>query len=89
MAEKEKGLAIEKACRDAYDKFMKLGKDEYVGILSKLQYLIVSYNADKNPVGLYEVGAEALALLNSIKAKKPNAVAKKLIDDLEKALTEQ
>ncbi|MCS6966995.1 MAG: hypothetical protein RMJ44_09255 [Cytophagales bacterium] len=87
--EKIPGERIEKACRQAHAKFMKLGKEQYAGILSKLEYLITSYNADKNPIGLYEVGAEALAMLKEIKAKRPNAVAKKLLDELEAALAEK
>jgi hypothetical protein len=87
--EKIPGERIEKACREAHAKFLKLGKEQYEGILSKLEYLITSYNADKNPVGLYEVGAESLAMLKAIKAKKPNAVAKKLLDDLEAALADK
>ncbi|WP_250630857.1 hypothetical protein [Rhodoflexus caldus] len=87
--EKIPGERIEKACREAHAKFLKLGKEQYEGILSKLEYLITSYNADKNPVGLYEVGAEALEMLKAIKAKKPNAVAKKLLDDLEAALADK
>jgi hypothetical protein len=77
---------IENACSDAYDKFMKLGVEQHRSILEKLQFLLVSYRADGNPVGLYEVGKEALAQLREIKAKRSNAVAKKLIDDLETAI---
>ncbi|WP_448520347.1 hypothetical protein [Rhodoflexus sp.] len=84
--EKIPGERIEKACREAHAKFLKLGKEQYRDILSKLEYLIASYNADKNPVGLYGVGAEALEMLREIKARKPNAVAKKLLNDLEAAL---
>jgi hypothetical protein len=40
-------------------------------------------------VGLYEVGAEALEMLKAIKAKKNNAVAKPLLDSLEKGLAEK
>lgn len=87
--EKIPGERIEKACREAHAKFLKLGKEQYAGILSKLEYLITSYNADKNPVGLYGVGAEALEMLKEIKAKRPNAVAKKLLDELEAALAER
>lgn len=87
--EKIPGERIEKACREAHAKFLKLGKEQYADILSKLEYLITSYNADKNPVGLYDVGAEALEILKEIKAKRPNAVAKKLLDELEAALAEK
>ncbi|MEN7549063.1 hypothetical protein AAG747_14155 [Rapidithrix thailandica] len=83
LAENEK---LEKACQEAKDKFHKLGEGEYQEIISKLQYVIVSYNADKNPIGLYEIGEKALQLLKEHKKKAPRQVSKKLIDDLEKAI---
>ncbi len=89
MAEEIPGATIEQACREALEKFTKLGVDEHKGIISKLHFLITSYNADHNPVGLYEVGAEALELLKAIKAKKNNAVAKGLLENLEKGLAEK
>jgi hypothetical protein len=89
MAEKPPGETIEKACREALEKFTKLGVEEYKGMISKLNFLIASYNADHNPVGLYEVGAEALEILKAVKAKKNNAVAKTLLDSLEKGLAEK
>jgi hypothetical protein len=86
MAEKIPGETIEKACREALEKFTKLGVEEHKGIISKLHFLITSYNADGNPVGLYEVGAEALEMLKAIKAKRNTAVAKALLDSLEAGL---
>jgi hypothetical protein len=49
--------------------------------------LIVSYNADQNPVGLYEVGQEAIEALKAYKVENPRKVAQKLIDNLEKVVS--
>ena len=77
---------IEKACKEALKKFQQVGSDEFSEVLSKLEFVIGSYNFDKNPVGLYEIGAMALTKLKDLKKAKPRLVSKKLIDDLEKAL---
>ncbi|GAB4346085.1 MAG: hypothetical protein OHK0038_26290 [Flammeovirgaceae bacterium] len=77
---------IEKALRDAHKTFFELGKDEYKGIIGKLEFLIASYNYDKNPVGLYEVAPEVRDLLVKIKEENSRAVNKKIITALEKAM---
>ncbi len=77
---------IEAACREAHEKFLKLDGEVYKDVIDKLQFVIVSYNADKNPVGLYEIGGMALDLLKKHKAQKPRQVSKELIESLEKAL---
>lgn len=77
---------IEAACREAHEKFLKLDTEVYKDIIEKLQFVIVSYNADKNPVGLYHIGEIALDLLKKHKAQKSRQVSKELIDTLEKAL---
>jgi len=79
---------IEKACRDARDKFEKLG-DDFTDIKAKLDWVLGSYNYDKNPVGLYDIGAQALEALREFKKEKPRQVSKKLVDELEKALQSQ
>ncbi len=84
-----KTTAIEKACIDAHKKFQKLNMVEFNEIKSKLAYVIGSYNFDKNPVGLYEIGAQALDILKTIKQKKPRSINKKLLTDLENALQTQ
>jgi len=45
---------IEKACLDAKVKLESLGIEEK--IQAELDYVIGSYNFDKNPIGLYEIG---------------------------------
>lgn len=77
---------IEKACEEAFEKFQKLGNDEFKEIISKLEFVLVSYRADGNPVGLYEIGEMALAILKEYKKSKPRQVSKKLIESLEKAI---
>lgn len=80
---------IEIACEASLEKFTKLGLDKYADTQSKLEYVLGSYRFDGNPVGLYEIGEKALAALKKIKKEKPRLVAKKLIEDLEKALKQK
>ena len=56
-------LALEQACTEARDKFTQLDSEGFKAIIEKLDYLLVSFNADKNPIGLYEVAEEALVSL--------------------------
>ncbi|MCU0447430.1 MAG: hypothetical protein MUE85_21240 [Microscillaceae bacterium] len=78
---------LEQACREARDKFAQLDSEGFKGMIEKLDYLIVSYNADQNPIGLYEVGQEAIDTLKAYKVENPRKVAQKLIDGLEKAVS--
>ncbi len=77
---------IEKACEEAFEKFQKLGSDEFKEIVSKLEFVLVSYRADGNPVGLYEIAEKSLEILQEYKKLKPRQVSKKLIETLEKAI---
>lgn len=86
MSDAKQNLKIEKACAAAFEKFQKIGLDKYSDIQSKLEYVLGSYRYDGNPVGLYEIGEQALKALKKYKKEKPRLVSKKLIDDLEKAL---
>lgn len=78
-------VVAEKACIEAKSKLEKLGIEE--NIQSELTWVIGSYNYDKNPVGLYEVGSKALGALKEFKTEKPRMVSKKFIEDLEKAFS--
>jgi len=78
---------ILKACEDALEKIQQAGSEELHEVKSKLEYVIGSYRFDQNPVGLYEIGAMALEKLKELKAQKPRQISKKLITDLEKALS--
>ena len=86
MSDAKQNLKIEKACEAAFEKFQKIGLDKYADIQSKLEYVLGSFRYDGNPVGLYEIGEQALKNLKKYKKEKPRLVSKKLIDDLEKAL---
>jgi len=74
---------LKNACKAALLAFQKLGNSEYEDIKSKLEFVIGSYEFDKNPVGLYEIGEKALKILNEVKKKDPKKITKKVITDLE------
>ena len=78
---------IEKACVEAKEKLESLGIEE--SIQSELDYVLGSYNFDRNPVGLYEIGGKALKALEAFKVDNPRKVSKKLIGDIETALKSQ
>jgi len=77
---------LKKSCQDALQTFQKLNKEEYRDIQSKLEWCIGSYENDKNPSGLFEVGIKSLDILKGVKAKQPKLVTKKVIDSLEKSI---
>lgn len=86
MSATETVLKLEKACVAAKEKLSKIKDGDYAALIEKIDYLVVSFNADGNPEGLYEVGAEALAELKAYKEKKPRQVSKALIEQVETAL---
>ncbi len=75
---------IEKACLDAKEKLSSLGIEEK--IQAELDFVIGSYNFDKNPIGLYEIGGKAFKVLEDFKKEHPRKVSKKLLNDIEIAL---
>ena len=84
MASQE--LKIRIVCEQAFENFKKIADPKNAEIEAKLEYVIGSYDFDKNPVGLYEIGKLALTKLTKIKEKNTKLVTKKLLTDLEKAL---
>ena len=80
-------ILIEKACVEAKQKLGTLGVEQT--IQEELAWVIGRYNYDSNPVGLYEIGGKALEALKEVKKGSPRKVSKKLIDTLEKAVSEQ
>ena len=78
---------LKKSCEGALEVFRKLKDEKYSEIQSNLEWCIGSYDYDKNPEGLTFYGRKALAALKAIKTKQPRKVAKKVIDDLEKAIS--
>lgn len=77
---------LRNACYNAFLCFVKINDPANETIQSKLEYVVGSYDFDKNPVGLYEIGNLALPILKKIKVKSPRKVTKQLITDLEKTL---
>lgn len=75
---------IEKAIVAAKDKMSDLGIEEQ--LVSEIEWCLGSYAHDGNPEGLYQKGEEALSALSEFKKTNSRKVAKKLIDDLTKAL---
>ena len=81
-----KNEKLKNACKAALQTFQKLGNSEHDEIKSKLEFVIGSYEFDKNPVGLVEYGNKALTILNDIKKKNPKKITQKVITDLETSL---
>lgn len=79
---------LKKGCVDAHQAFQKIDDKKYADIQSKLEWVIKSYENDKNPAGLHEIGSKALKQLKDYKAKNPRKVNKKSIDSLEKSLSQ-
>jgi len=77
---------LRKACEETAQFFRKLDNSEFSEIKSKLDFVVGSYDFDKNPVGLYEIGQQALNILKDIKAKSPRKVSKQLVSNLEENL---
>ena len=76
-------------CQEALVCLNKPGNSKYNELKSKLEFVIGSYNFDKNPVGLYEIGNLALAALKEISAEKPRKVKKALLKNLEDCLKKE
>jgi hypothetical protein len=81
-----KNNALRNACEETAQFFRKIGDPANHEIQSKLDFVIGSFDFDKNPVGLYEIGKEALEILKEIKSKSPRKVNKQLISNLEECL---
>ena len=76
-------LKMEKVVADVIEKLEKLKQTD---LASDLSWCWVSFQNDGNPVGVIEKATQALAAFNEAREKNSKAVAKKLVDDLEKAL---
>ena len=64
----------------------KLEKIKQAELASELSWCWVSYQNDGNPVGVLEKAGLALDTFKDLREKNPKAIAKKLVEDLEKAL---
>jgi hypothetical protein len=83
---KSQNDTLRDACEETAEFFRKITDQTHHEIQSKLDFVVGSYDFDKNPVGLYEIGQEALDILKAIKAKSPRKVNKQLISNLEESL---
>lgn len=77
---------LKQSCQEAVEAMQKLNSEELTEIQSKLEWCIGSYEFDKNPAGLHEMGLKSLDMLKVIKQKQPRKVNKKVIDGLEKSI---
>jgi hypothetical protein len=81
-----KSEKLKDACQVAMETFKNLKKPEFKEIISKLEFVIGSFNYDKNPVGLIEFGKISLDMLKEIKKKNPKKISKVVITKLEDSL---
>lgn len=72
----------EKTIVSTLEKLEKLKLDEKLH--AELSWCWNSFQADQNPVGIIEKSKQALELFKAKREQNSKAVAKKLIDDLEK-----
>jgi len=84
-----KNEELRDVCVEALACLNKPGNVEYDELKSKLGYVIGSYNYDKNPSGLFEIGNLALTALEEISAKKPRKVKKTLLKNLKESLLQK
>lgn len=84
-----KNEKLRDVCVEALTCLNKPGNATYDELKSKLEYVIGSYNYDKNPVGLYEIGTIALTALEEISAEKPRKVKKALLKNLKECLLQE
>lgn len=78
-----KANKMEKLVTEVVGKLEKLNQAD---LASELSWCWVSYKNDQNPVGVIEKSGLALAAFKSARDKNSKSVAKKLVEDLEKAL---
>lgn len=81
---KASSVAIDSVMQQVLDRLSKMGVDQK--LQDDIKWCLGSYGYDKNPVGLIETGARALALFTEAKAKNAKAVPAKLLSDLKKVL---
>lgn len=79
---------LAKQCQQAATKLEQMEDGKYTEIRENLAWCLGSYNHDKNPAGLAEYGKQALDQLKQAREEKPRKISQKLIDDLEKAVSD-
>lgn len=78
-----KAKKMEKLVAEVIEKLEKL---KHLDLAADLSWCWVSFQNDQNPEGVIEKSSQALFALKEAREKNAKAVAKKLIEDLEKAL---
>ncbi len=73
-------------CENALTSLEKLKLSYTEELKSKLTWCLGSYDNDKNPSGLYEMGIVALETLKDVKKNNPRKINKKIIEGLEGSL---
>lgn len=81
---KASGVSIDKACGQALETLKGLNVEQQ--LQADIAWCIGSFGYDKNPVGLYQIGAKVLEVLTKIKTKNAKSVPAKVITDLKNAL---
>lgn len=76
---------VEKTITETIHKLEKLKLNDT--LVSELSYCWMSFKSDNNPIGVIEKGRKAVEVLKEAREKNSKAVSKKLIEDLEKALS--
>ncbi len=76
---------VEKTITETIQKLEKLKLNDT--LVSELSYCWMSFKSDNNPIGVIEKGRKAVEVLKEAREKNSKAVSKKLIEDLEKALS--
>jgi hypothetical protein len=79
-------IPIVKANEDALKKLRALKVEQ--GLQNDIQWCLGSYSYDKNPAGLFEMGAKALKVFRDLKSLKPKSVPATLVKTLEMALVQ-
>ena len=77
---------LKKSCTEAVSTLEKLNLEQFQDTLGRLKWCIGSYEFDKNPKGLNELGQVALKDLKAFKKENPRKVTKKVVEGLEKSL---
>lgn len=78
---------LKEACVEAIVAIDKTKAQEFGEVKAKLEYVIGSYEYDKNPIGLHEIGKIAYTDLVGYKEANPKKVTKKALDKIGKAIS--
>jgi hypothetical protein len=80
--ENQVNVTLRNECQNALTTLEKLNISNTEDLKSKLTWCLGSFDYDKNPSGLYEMGIVALETLKDFKKQNPRKVNKKIIEGL-------